>query len=67
MLTEAAVREVQEECGIAAEVDCILAFRQSHGFAFGKSDLFFLVAMRCAVMVNVAAHRLNESAECAMA
>ena len=33
---------------MTAEADAILAIRQAHGFAFGKSDLFFLVALRAA-------------------
>lgn len=33
---------------MTAQPDSILAIRQAHGFAFGKSDLFFLVALRAA-------------------
>ena len=33
---------------MTAEPDAILAIRQAHGFAFDKSDLFFLVALRAA-------------------
>ena len=29
-----------------AQPEAILAVRQAHGFAFGKSDLFFVVALR---------------------
>ncbi len=43
-VTEAAVREVEEECGIAVRFESVIALRQSHGWAFGKSDLFFVCA-----------------------
>lgn len=43
-ITEAAVREVKEETGCDVSFSSVLALRQSHGFAFGKSDLFFVVA-----------------------
>lgn len=43
-ITEAAVREVAEECGVQVAFDSVIALRQSHGWAFGKSDLFFVVA-----------------------
>lgn len=44
-ITEAAVREVEEETGVKAKFGAVLAMRQAHGFAFGKSDLFFLLAL----------------------
>ena len=43
-ITEAAVREVKEETGCDVSFSSVLALRQSHGFAFGKSDIFFVVA-----------------------
>jgi len=43
-ITEAAVREVEEECGLAVSFESVIALRQSHGWAFGKSDMFFVVA-----------------------
>jgi ADP-ribose pyrophosphatase YjhB (NUDIX family) len=43
-ITEAAVREVEEECGLAVKFESVIALRQSHGWAFGKSDMFFVVA-----------------------
>jgi len=46
-ITEAAVREVEEETQVKVRFQSVLSLRQSHGFAFGKSDLFFVVA--CAV------------------
>ena len=46
-ITEAAVREVEEETQVKVTFQSVLSLRQSHGFAFGKSDLFFVVA--CAV------------------
>ena len=46
-ITAAAEREVLEETGVRASFDAVLAFRQAHGFAFGKSDFFFVVALRC--------------------
>ena len=33
---------------MTATPEAILAVRQAHGFAFGKSDLFFVVALRAA-------------------
>ncbi len=32
--------------GISARCEAVLALRQAHGFAFGKSDLFVVLAMR---------------------
>ena len=43
-ITEAAVREVREECGLCVSFESVIAMRQSHGWAFGKSDMFFVVA-----------------------
>ena len=31
-----------------ARFQAVLAIRQAHGFAFGKSDLFFCIALTCA-------------------
>ncbi|KAL6782076.1 hypothetical protein ACKKBF_B10585 [Auxenochlorella protothecoides x Auxenochlorella symbiontica] len=45
-ITEAAEREVGEETGIKAKFDAVLAMRQAHGVAFGKSDMFFLMALK---------------------
>lgn len=42
---EAAVREVLEETGVATRFGALVAVRQAHGFAFGKSDLFFIVGL----------------------
>jgi 8-oxo-dGTP pyrophosphatase MutT (NUDIX family) len=42
----AAVREVKEETDIDAEFLGVVGFRQAHGVAFGKDDLFFLCALR---------------------
>jgi ADP-ribose pyrophosphatase YjhB (NUDIX family) len=42
----AAEREVLEETGVKASFSAVLAFRQAHGFAFGKSDFFFVIALR---------------------
>jgi ADP-ribose pyrophosphatase YjhB (NUDIX family) len=44
-ISEAAVREVAEETGVRARFGAVLAMRQAHGFAFGKSDFFFVVAL----------------------
>jgi ADP-ribose pyrophosphatase YjhB (NUDIX family) len=44
-LHTAAEREVEEETGVKARFAGVLAVRQAHGFAFGKSDLFFLCAL----------------------
>ena len=38
--------QVLEETGVTATPQAVLAVRQAHGFAFGKSDLFFVVALR---------------------
>lgn len=45
-IIEAAEREVEEETGVRARFDAVLAMRQAHGFAFGKSDMFFVVALK---------------------
>ncbi|KAL3147960.1 hypothetical protein ABBQ38_014255 [Trebouxia sp. C0009 RCD-2024] len=45
-ITEAAEREVLEETGLEATFEAILAIRQSHKAAFGKSDMFFAVALK---------------------
>ncbi len=45
-ITEAAEREVLEETGLEATFEAVLAIRQSHKAAFGKSDMFFAVALR---------------------
>ena len=42
----AAVREVEEETGVKTEFHSILGIRHGHNVAFGKSDMFFLVALR---------------------
>jgi ADP-ribose pyrophosphatase YjhB (NUDIX family) len=47
-IIDAAVREVAEETGIVATPDAVIAVRQAHNFAFGKSDAFFCVGMRAA-------------------
>lgn len=45
-ITAAAEREVFEETGVRAAFDRVLSIRQSHGHNFGRSDLFFVCAMR---------------------
>lgn len=45
-INDAAEREVLEETGVKAKFAAVLALRQAHGFAFGKSDFFFVVALR---------------------
>ncbi|GMH40259.1 hypothetical protein BSKO_08163 [Bryopsis sp. KO-2023] len=45
-VSDAAVREVFEETGIKAEFQAIIAVRQAHGYLFGKSDMFFLCALK---------------------
>jgi len=45
-ISTAAEREVLEETGVRAKFAAVLAFRQAHGFAFGKSDFFFVVALK---------------------
>ena len=34
--------------GLDVEFDCLLAMRQAHGVAFGKSDMFMLCGLRIA-------------------
>lgn len=41
-IEDAAVREVYEETGIRTEFHSVLGFRQTHGLAHGRSDLFFV-------------------------
>jgi ADP-ribose pyrophosphatase YjhB (NUDIX family) len=41
-IAEAAEREVLEETGIRAKFDSILSFRQTHGMAHDRSDIFFV-------------------------
>jgi len=41
-IDDAAVREVLEETGIRTTFHSILSFRQTHGLAYGRSDLFFV-------------------------
>jgi ADP-ribose pyrophosphatase YjhB (NUDIX family) len=43
---DAAEREVFEETGVEADFKGILTFRQSHGAAFGKSDLYFVCLLK---------------------
>lgn len=45
-MQEGAARELMEETGISARCEAVLALRQAHGFAFGKSDLFVVLGMR---------------------
>ncbi len=49
-ISTAAEREVLEETGVRAKFSAVLALRQAHGFAFGKSDFFFVVALKCALI-----------------
>lgn len=44
-ITVGAEREVLEETGVRAKFAAVLAMRQAHGFAFGKSDFFFVLAL----------------------
>ena len=37
--------QVLEETGVRARARAVLALRQAHGFAFGASDFFFVVAL----------------------
>ena len=41
-IDQAAEREVLEETGIKTNFDSIIGFRQTHGLAHGRSDLFFV-------------------------
>jgi ADP-ribose pyrophosphatase YjhB (NUDIX family) len=44
-LSCAAEREVKEETGLSCRFDRVLAMRHSHGFSFGKSDMFFIAQL----------------------
>jgi 8-oxo-dGTP pyrophosphatase MutT (NUDIX family) len=41
-IEDAAVREVYEETGIQTKFHSVVGFRQTHGLAHGRSDLFFV-------------------------
>lgn len=41
-LDEAAIREVMEETGVPTTFHSVLSFRQTHGLAHGRSDMFFV-------------------------
>ncbi|KAH7299230.1 hypothetical protein KP509_24G001200 [Ceratopteris richardii] len=45
-IQDAAVREVKEETGVDAKFVEVFGVRQSHGVAFGKSDLFFVCLLQ---------------------
>ena len=45
-ITRGSEREVLEETGLRVKFQSVLAIRQAHNFAFGKSDMFFVVALR---------------------
>eukprot|EP00195_Chlamydomonas_chlamydogama_P001934 CAMPEP_0202918368 /NCGR_PEP_ID=MMETSP1392-20130828/73261_1 /ASSEMBLY_ACC=CAM_ASM_000868 /TAXON_ID=225041 /ORGANISM="Chlamydomonas chlamydogama, Strain SAG 11-48b" /LENGTH=292 /DNA_ID=CAMNT_0049611405 /DNA_START=237 /DNA_END=1115 /DNA_ORIENTATION=- len=59
-LIEAAQREVEEETGVRAVFDCVLLIRQAHGFAFGKSDIFVLCALKPDPDEQVIVHQESE-------
>jgi len=44
-LPDAAAREVLEETGVQTKFESVIAFRHSHGFSFGVSDMFFILRM----------------------
>ena len=46
-IPQAVQREVLEETGLNVNFDRVLIVRQSHGLAFGRSDVFFVCACRC--------------------
>jgi hypothetical protein len=49
-----------EETGVAVEFEAILGIRHGHDVAFGKSDLFFLVALKLADGAEDAAITIQE-------
>ena len=59
-IPSAAIREVMEETGVAVEFEAILGIRHGHDVAFGKSDLFFLVALKLADGAEDAAITIQE-------
>ncbi|GBF88517.1 nudix hydrolase [Raphidocelis subcapitata] len=44
-LLAAVEREVWEETGVRAAFGAVLCMRQAHGFAFGKSDVFYCIGL----------------------
>lgn len=44
-IAAAAIREVYEETNISTEFKSVVAIRHAHGFAFGCSDLYFIVEL----------------------
>jgi 8-oxo-dGTP pyrophosphatase MutT (NUDIX family) len=45
-IAAAAVREVHEETGIAAEFEALTCFRHIHGLNFGKSNFYFICRLK---------------------
>ena len=45
-LPEGVAREVFEETGIRAEFQSVACFRHTHGYQFGKSDIYFVCRLR---------------------
>lgn len=45
-VADAAVREVLEETGLETTFETVIGFRQAHGTAWGKSDLFFVCGLK---------------------
>jgi len=44
-ITDAAIREVQEETNLRCTFDSIVCFRQAHGGLYTQSDLFYVCLM----------------------
>ena len=47
-----------------ARFQAVLAIRQAHGFAFGKSDLFFCIALTCARPPKLACKGKHSAWQC---
>ncbi len=55
---------MRQETGVHAKFEAVLALRQAHGFAFGKSDLFFCIALTCAGLPYLAGKASTGSSVC---
>ena len=51
-IQDGVIREVQEETGITATFERVVAFRHWHGAMFGKSDMFFVCILRARGCTN---------------
>ena len=45
-ISDAVVREVQEETGVVTRFESLVCFRHWHGYRYGKSDIYFICRLR---------------------